>query len=227
MTFDTLIDGTSLALVFGGTVAATVLRCGWRECVTTGAEVVHLWGERFDAAKARAELAVQVQEIHRDGVLRAQPHHTGDAEFDEATDAMIGKRSISALIAAHEKHKARRQAMSDVAVRLFAQAAELAPVFGMVGTLVALSRLPSGVAANGDFAGAIARAVQTTLYGLLAANVILAPIARLIERRARAEEAERQALVEWLASQLAAACPPAAYPPAMIPDRRSPVETAL
>ena len=205
MTIDTLISAPSLAIVLGGTLAATVLRCGWHECGTTLAEITQLWGTPFDADTARAELAVQVQEIKRDGVLRTQPHITGDAEFDEASVSMIRERSISALLVAHEKHKARRQEMSDVAVRLFAQAAELAPVFGMVGTLISLSRLPSGVAGGGDFGGAIAMAVQTTLYGLLAANLLFAPISRLIERRAIAEEEQRQRLVDWLAQQLSVA----------------------
>lgn len=206
MSTTSLIDPVSLAIVFGGTCAATVLRCGWHECVTTITEIGQLWGEPFDAEKARAELAVQVQEIRRDGILRATPHVTGDAEFDEGTDAMIRTRSIGSLIAAHEKHKSRRGAMSTVAVRLFAQAAELAPVFGMVGTLVALSRLPGGVSGGSDFTGAIAMAVQTTLYGLLAANLAFAPVSRLIERRARAEENQRQRLVDWLAEQLADSC---------------------
>ena len=199
-----LVDGYSASIVLGGTVAATVLRCGWRECRVTAAEIAQLWGDPFDADSARAELAVQVQEIRKDGFLRAQPHLTGDREFDEATGAMIRQRSISALVAAHEKHKARRQAMSNIAVRLFAQASELAPVFGMVGTLVALSRMPSGLSGGADFSGSIAMAVQTTLYGLLAANLLFAPIARLIERRARAEENQRQRLVDWLASQIPA-----------------------
>ena len=209
MLFDTLISGPSAGIVLGGTLGATLLRCGWRECGVTLAELAQLFRKPFDADTARAELAVQVQEIKRDGVLRAQPHVTGDAEFDEATDAMIRERSISALLLAHEKHKARRLEMSDIAVRLFAQAAELAPVFGMVGTLISLSRLPSGVAGGGaggtDFGGAIAMAVQTTLYGLLAANLLFAPVARLIERRAMAEEVQRQQLVDWLARQLSSA----------------------
>lgn len=207
MNFDNLIDGYSAGIVLGGTVLATILRCGWRECAITAVEIGQLWGERFDADAARAELAVQVQEIRKDGILRAQPHATGDREFDEATDAMIRKRSIGAMVAAHEKHKQRRLAMSNIAVRLFAQASELAPVFGMVGTLVALSHLPRQVALGGEFAGAIGMAVQTTLYGLLASNLLFAPIARLIERRARAEESERQRLVDWLASQVSEAMP--------------------
>ena len=50
-------------------------------------------------------------------------------------------------------------------------------------------------------------AVLTTLYGLLLANLVLAPLARVIERAAAAEERERQSIVDWLAAQVAPAIP--------------------
>ena len=52
----------------------------------------------------------------------------------------------------------------------------------------------------------------TTLYGLLLANLLLAPLARMVDRAAAAEEAERQTIVDWLASQVAAACAPRSDP---------------
>jgi chemotaxis protein MotA len=57
------------------------------------------------------------------------------------------------------------------------------------------------------FMGAISQSVLATLYGLLLANFLLAPLARAIERRAEAEEAVRQDLIDWIASQFAAVAP--------------------
>lgn len=198
----TLVDGPSAAIVFGGTLAATVLRSGWRDCGATLHALGQLGRSHFDADKIRAELGVQVQEIQRDGLLRAPPHHFGDSEFDEATEALIGTRSVAALLAAHEAHKQRRQSVSDRAVRTLAQAAELAPVFGLAGTLVSLSQLPAEGTAGGSFTGAIAMAVVTTLYGLLSANLLFAPLARIVERAAEAEETGRQQIIDWLAGQV-------------------------
>ena len=207
MTFANLLDGSSAAIVFGGTAAATLLRCGLSDLRHTFHSLMHFGRNPFDADAVRAELAVQVQEINRDGLLRAQPHHYADREFDEATDALFGRRSVAALLAAHESHKARRQIASSRAVRTLAQAAELAPVFGLAGTLISLSQLPAEGIAKGAFAGAISMAVLTTLYGLLSANLLLAPLSRMIERAGAAEEAERQTVVDWLASQVESAMP--------------------
>lgn len=203
-----LVDGPSAAIVVGGTLLATVLRAGLGDCRHTLGKLGQLGAQGFDAEGARAELAQQIQEIRRDGLLRAVPHHFNDAEFDEATDALIANRSIKALRAAHEKHKARRLGESTRAVRTLAQAAELAPVFGLAGTLISLSQLPAEGVARGAYAGAISMAVVTTLYGLLLANLLLAPLSRMVERRAMSEERQRQALIDWLTDQLVEACPP-------------------
>lgn len=206
MDLSTLIDGPSALIVGGGTLLATVLRSGLGDCRMTLRKLAGLGRNGFDLDHTRAELALQVQEIRQDGLLRAVPHHSGDPEFDDATDALIHRRSVTALLEAHEAHRGRRLAESERAVRTLAQAAELAPVFGLAGTLVSLSQLPAEGIARGAFAGSIAMAVTTTLYGLLAANLLLAPLARMVERKAQAEEAERQAVTDWLADQVEAAC---------------------
>ncbi|MBK6801893.1 MotA/TolQ/ExbB proton channel family protein [Novosphingobium sp.] len=207
MNFAILIDGASAAIVLGGTALGTLLRSGLGDCRLTLAKLAQLGQRRFDAAATRAELALQVQEIRTDGLLRARPHHFDDNEFAEATDALIGERSLEALLERHTAHRARRLAQSERAVRTLAQGAELAPVFGLAGTLISLSQMPVDGAMRAGMAGAIAMAVVTTLYGLLLSNLLLAPLARIVERAAQAEEAERQAVIDWLAAQLAPSMP--------------------
>lgn len=197
-----LVDGPSGAIVVGGTAVATLLRCGWRDCLAAAQALGQIGQRGFDVERVRAELAVQVQEIRKDGLLRAPHHHYDDREFDEATEALLGKRSVGALLEAHETHRNRRLAASNRAVRCLAQAAELAPVFGLAGTLISLSQLPADGLAKGAMTGAISMAVVTTLYGLLLANLLFAPLARMIERAAIAEEAGRQEVIDWLASQV-------------------------
>ena len=203
MNLMTLIDGPSALIVLGGTALATVLRCGIGDCRITLRKLGQLGQPQFDADGTRAEVALQVQEIRQDGFLRAPLHHFDDDEFEQATEAMIARRSVQALLESHAQFRARRLAGAERAVRTLAQAAELAPVFGLAGTLVSLSQLPVEGLARGAFAGAISMAVVTTLYGLLAANLLLAPLARMIERAAQSEERERQAVIDWLAAQLA------------------------
>ncbi|MDE8651154.1 MotA/TolQ/ExbB proton channel family protein [Novosphingobium album (ex Liu et al. 2023)] len=207
MQAEQLFDPVSAAIVVGGTLIATVLRCGMEDTRAAIGAIGGLWQRRFDAARARAALATQVREIQQEGLLRAEPRRSGDPEFDEATDALIGKRSLAALQAAHEAHRRRRIERNMQAVQTLIQAADLAPVFGLAGTLISLSQLPRIGSTAEAFMGAISMAVLTTLYGLLLGNLFFAPLARIVDRAARAEERERQKLVDWLEEQVTPAIP--------------------
>ena len=203
MDFTSFVDVRSATVVFGGTLVATVLRCGLKDCRRALTAIAALGRTSFDATRVRAELAIQVQEIQADGILRTAPHEVGDKEFDEVSGTLIERRSIPALLAAHEGHKARRTAFNTAAVRTLAQASELAPVFGLAGTLLSLALLPRTGISGTDYASTISMAVLATLYGLVLANLVLAPLACIVNRRAAAEETERQKVLDWLADQVA------------------------
>jgi chemotaxis protein MotA len=212
MMIATLIDPASAAIVAGGTLAATLLQCGTVHCRAVITAVGRLSHRRFDPERVRAELARHVHAIRQDGVVRARGPGLGDAEIDEATEALIEGRSVGALIEAHESHRARRIATNEQARATLLHGAELAPVFGLAGTLLSLARLADGVVAENAFAAAIGAAVLTTLYGLLLAHLVLAPLARGVERAALTEERARQEVIDWLATQLGPALPRSGAP---------------
>ena len=202
-----LFNSSAAVVVGGGTLLGTVLRAGIGDCRTTIVALARLARPTFHAEKVRADLAGQVAQIRQDGVLRARFRHVGDAEFDDATEALIRSRSIEALIERHEDHARRRRKAATAAARTLFQAADLGPVFGLAGTLVSLSQLPPEGVARAALSGAISLAVLTTLYGVLIANIVFAPLARAVERQADAEEAARQDVIDWLSWQLAPALP--------------------
>jgi chemotaxis protein MotA len=222
MILNSLLNGPSALIVVGGTLTGTALRCGPGEVRVTCVALAGVVSRRFSAIRARADLAAQVNDIRRNGLLRAHPRRSGDAEIDDATDALISRRSVSALVERHEAHKARRTVQADIAVGTLAQAAELAPVFGLAGTLVSLSQLPAGGIARGALTGTISMAVLTTLYGLLLANLLFAPLARLVERVSAEEEAQRQELIDWLAAQVESICHPGSGAVVLPPQSRAP-----
>ncbi|MCP5395389.1 MAG: MotA/TolQ/ExbB proton channel family protein [Sphingomonadaceae bacterium] len=202
-----LIDPLALTLVLGGTCAATLLRCGWRESREAVGVILRLLRPRFDAASVRAAMAGYVQRIDTDGLLRAEPRATGDAEIDEVIAALAHDRSTASLAQSFESHRQHRLAASQRAGWVLGQAAELAPVLGLAGTLVALGQLSGIAAEGGQFASAIGSAVSTTLYGLVFANFLFAPLAGAIARQSAAEDAARRAVMDWLAEHANAARP--------------------
>ena len=204
-----LFDPASAALVLGGTAIATLARAGLRNTAGTARELASLATPGFDFATTRSELAREVESIRQDGLLRARPVAVADSELADATAALARHRSVAALIAQHEQHRTRRETRRQQALTTLEQAAELGPVFGLVGTLVGLGQLPAGgLDSEGAVMAAVSTAILTTLYGLLVAHLIILPLAGMIERRGRSEEQQREELIGWLAQQVAPACPP-------------------
>ena len=200
-----LFDPLSAGIVIVGTVVAALLRCGWQDSHCALTAVWQLFDSPFDSGHVRAQLAVQIREIEEDGLVRAQAHRSGDGEFDELSEALIRHRSIQILHSEHERHRKRRAAFAGTAARVLTEAAELAPILGLAGTLLGLGGLSA--AAEGDYARSIGMAVTTTLYGLIVGNFLFAPLAGAVERRAQSEEKARQALLDWLAHALERTCP--------------------
>jgi len=203
MDTDLLWNGTAALLVVGATVFATILRAGFRNCAATLRALAGMARHQHTVFELRAELAGHVERLRRDGPLRANLPHLHDAEFEDATDAMIRHRSVAALLERHEAYKAEREGQSRAAVNTLAQAAELGPAIGLAGTLVALATAKGATASAAGLTDAIGMAVATTLYGLVVAHFLFAPLAEMVARRGRAEEEARQEVIDWLAEQVA------------------------
>lgn len=202
MSFERLLDPTALLLVLGGTILATLLRSGFAEIGNALRGIGSLFRRRFSEGRARSALAIQVQQINREGLLRAPQVATPDADLSAAIGAMLHRRSVEALIDHHAARRVERERVAGDAVRFFNLAADLGPVFGLAGTLVALTQLPTGGLAPDAISGVVSSAVLTTLYGVLSANLIYGPLGRQIARVSEREELDRQAVVDWIVAQV-------------------------
>ena len=115
---------------------------------------------------------------------------------------MLLQRSVRGLRSSHDGYCQGRVQAAKCAEETWASGTELAPAFGLVGTLLSLSQLPAGSFDSAGFNSAISGAVLTTLYGVLLANLLFAPLAMAIARAAEHERAQRQALIDWLEAQI-------------------------
>ncbi len=208
MDLTALIDANGAAIVLGGTLLATVVGSGRRELGAACSGLIGLLRRPFSYDRARSEIAQDVEAIRHDGLLRGQPFRSSDSELASVSQALIHDRSLASLVEAHERFRRERTAHRREALRPIALAGEMAPVFGMAGTLFSLSQLQYDGTDNLVLMASVAMAILTTLYGLLLAHLVFNPLARLIERRGLREEADRQLLIDWLAKQLAGTIPP-------------------
>jgi len=203
-----MLDPLAAGIVIGGTLGATALRSGVADCRAALAALGALARPRFREDLVRGALAPMIAQAVREGLLRASPRRSGDATIDAALASLIQSRSLGAFERRIDAARESRVAHAQRAIRTLVLGAELSPVFGLAGTLVSLSQLPAEGLARGAFMGAISMAVLTTLYGLLLGNLVLAPLARAVERRVAAEETARRELADWLMAKLGPTCSP-------------------
>lgn len=200
-----LFDPGALAIVVAGTVLATVARCGWRDFGAALRSAGSLLRGGFAPEANRKALALAVGAIRRDGVRRADPALPPDRALGLMLETYLRHGASEALGPIRRAERALDEARRVGAAQVFGWAGELAPVFGLIGTLYGLTQLaPSGEGAQATavIMTAVSTAVLTSLYGALIAHLVCFPLASAIERRGLAEEQEREALAEWFVAQI-------------------------
>jgi chemotaxis protein MotA len=206
-----LIDPGAFMIVVAGTVLACAARCGWRDFGAALREAGGLMGSGFDEDANRKALARAVSAIRRDGSHRANPMLPPDRALGLMVETYLRHGSLESLDRSRRAERALDEARRVTAAQVFAWAGELAPIFGLIGTLFAFTQLApaSGEHAIAATMAAIATSVLSTLYGALLAHLACYPLASAIERRGLAREQQREALAGWFAEQIAApALPP-------------------
>lgn len=199
-----LVDASALVIVLLGTLLATLARQGWRDFAIAIPAAFKLMQSNFDPSATRSALARTVGEINRLGHLGAQPHDPPDEATTHLLNAYIRSGSIDNMLKLARTQRLKREINWVAAMRVYENAGELAPVFGLVGTLFAITQLmpDMNMDASEIVMSSVAGAVLSTLYGVLFANLIFYPLARAIERRGEREETERTMLLDWFEGEL-------------------------
>ena len=205
-----LFDPTALAIVVAGTVIAAIARCGWRDCVTSLRAAFGLLRTSFDENANRTATARFASEVRQRGVLVADAPPPPDRMLAKALDVLVRSGSVDAMQDMVTRARAKREAKRKRVVAVFEQAGELAPVFGLVGTLFAMTQIAPGAGEDTSAAtfGAIATAVLSSLYGVLTAHLVCFPIAGALRRKSEHAQSVRDELIEWLVKELSPIVPP-------------------
>ncbi len=197
-------DPGALVIVLAGTALATTARCGWLDMGTAIRAFIGLTSANFDAHANRAALARSVPEIKRRGHLCADAPLPPDRATAAMVKAYLVSGSIEALHTAARAERSTREIVRGQAMRVFDYAGEQAPIFGLVGTLFAITQLnPAATSSTTEaMMGAVGTAVLSSLYGVLTAHLFCVPIAGAIERRGLREETARGELLDWFEAEL-------------------------
>ena len=192
-----------LIVVLGGTLAATLVSRPFKEVTRVLRQIPMLLEDQRPNAEAEIQQLLNFADLYRRGALRqaeeqlqATSHPILQTGLRHIVDG--GGRDELIKLVRYRVHAQRQRAESDV--NILRTMSVFAPAFGMLGTLFGLIHMLNGLGTSGiaEIGTAMAFAMITTLYGIVAANLFLKPLAMKLERRQQQEFAVNHMLSEGL-----------------------------
>jgi len=182
------INLPSLIIVLGGTIAATLISYPFSELRNVFKVFgIVLLNERLYARNDLDEL-IEVSKLMFQGQI-----NKADERLNMIKNPFLRTGIQLVLDGSHtdditsllQWRIARMRARERAEAQIFRTMAAFAPAFGMLGTLLGLINMLSGMnAANlGHIGQNMALAMITTLYGIVLANLVFKPVALKLERR--------------------------------------------
>jgi chemotaxis protein MotA len=192
-----------LIVVLGGTVAATLVSRPITEVKRVLRQVPMLMKDYSPNADAEIKQLIKFAEIYRRGAIRLAEQHIDTIKHPILSTGLRhivdgGPRNGLIKLIRYRVQAQRQQGDSDV--QILRTMAVFAPAFGMLGTLFGLIHMLYGLGSSGiaEIGTAMGFAMITTLYGIIAANLFLKPLAMKLERRYQQEIAVNHMLSEGL-----------------------------
>jgi chemotaxis protein MotA len=185
-----LIVVAGFVFVIGGTLTATLISEGIDRTEEVLRKVPGVFSKRHRGMDLDEKVFLQVSEAYRRGLVRhAERGARGiaDSFLGQGAQLIVDgaareelERSLQWRIANAREEEKRH-------LRVMQAMAGFAPAFGMLGTLLGLVRMLFGLGESGlDMVGsAMGFAMVTTVYGLVAANLVIKPAISRMEQQSR------------------------------------------
>ena len=189
------LDPAAIAIVAGGTLAATLLRTPLHDAGRGIAALATLPRRTLDATPLIDQVAALGRIAKRHGVHTLDRSVIADTDVAAAIAEIVDGATPAEVTLLLDQRRRARILRHAAAADMWAGMAEVAPAMGMVGTLVGLVKMFLAMTDPAAIGAGMAVALLATLYGALIANLIAMPIAVRLRRRARVEAEERSRLV--------------------------------
>lgn len=201
-----------LMIVFGGTLAVTLITFQAKDVLTAFRAAVFVFSERKQDPNDMVEIMIELCTISRRQGLLALSRLEIENDFMRKACNLIADGSKEDLILDTlnieiKSMKQRHFIVQDV----FRKMAVYAPSFGMIGTLIGLVQMLSHLSDPETIGPAMSVALLTTFYGMLLATLIFLPIAGKLRARTLLELINLEIIFEGAISILESNNPISVY----------------
>lgn len=182
------VDWPGLAIVFGGTFAATFLSYPLAEVIRIFGLIGTVFRNERIYSQDDIEELVKMSRLWIQGDLQAverEMQKLNNPFLRTGVQLVIDRTPEEDILDLLQWRISRLKAREHAEAQLFRAMASYAPAFGMLGTLVGLINLMF-LLGGGDvraIGAQLAVALMTTFYGVLLANLVFKPVAVKLERR--------------------------------------------
>ena len=196
-------SATSALIVIGGTLGAVILSYSFQHLKEAAMALKIVFTSQQDEASEVISVLVSFAEkARREGLLALEEEANQlDDEFlqkgiqlvVDGTDPELVKNILETeLDFLSERHSVSRG--------VFAKGGELAPAFGMIGTLIGLIGMLSKLDDPSSLGAGMATALITTFYGALVGNLIFIPITEKLKVKSEEEILVKEIIIEGILS---------------------------
>ncbi len=179
-------DLPSIMIVVGGTIAAIMISFPLKSLGKIPKHFkIMLLPKKYNPQSYIEQIVFFAKEARINGLLALED------KLNSVEDPFL-KNSLLLVVDSVEPEKVRALLNNELDymddrhaqdLSFYLQAAEYAPAFGMIGTLIGLINLLANLSDSAALASSMAVALITTFYGTILANVIFKPIARKLKER--------------------------------------------
>lgn len=192
-----------LVVVIGGTLAATLLSRPLGEVRKLLGALPQLFRPEPDEVERDVAQLLQFAQRHRFASPRAAEQALADISNPFVASGLrqvVEGCSLDDLSRSLQWRIAGVRSQENGQTQILYTMAAFAPAFGMLGTLFGLVHMLSGIGEAGldQIGGSMAFAMVTTVYGIVASNLVFKPLAIKMERRTGQHLMQMSSLMEGI-----------------------------
>lgn len=193
------VDLPSMMIVFGGTIATTLIKFPLRTVLSTFQVARHAFVEKIPPPVQLVQALSRLAEaVRRDSLLAMEKVPVQDPFLRRAIDLCMEGTAPEAIEGALRVEVAAVLERHERGQRIFKGMGQSAPAFGMIGTLIGLVQMLRNMDDPSKIGPSMAVAVLTTFYGAVTAYLIFNPIADKLLERSRAEMLNREIVIQGI-----------------------------
>jgi chemotaxis protein MotA len=190
-------------VVVGGTLAATFVSRPINDVYRVLRTLPDLFREEEDTIEADIGQLLRFASCHRSGNLRAAERELaaiGNPFLSSSLQQVIDGAPLEDLNKSMQWRMSGLRSRDQGQTQILYTMSALAPAFGMLGTLFGLVHMLSGLGNSGlnEIGVTMAFAMITTVYGIVASNLLFKPLAIKMERRTNQRLMRMNALKEGI-----------------------------